>query len=212
MTATTLTQFKRHPERGSHDRAIIDAILDTALVAHVAFLRHGKPSVIPTLAVRLDDEVIIHGSPASALLRAAKAGTDLCLTVTHIDGLVLARSAFNHSANYRSVLVYGRGRWLEGDEKLAAMEALVEKIAPGRLPHLRPLTRNEIAGTAVVAIALTDASAKVRRGQPVDEDADYALPIWAGVVPIETRLGAPTSDPRNLAGVGLPDHVAALSW
>ena len=212
MASSTLTQFKRHPERGNHDRATIDAILDSAFVAHVGFLRHGKPSVIPTLAVRVHDEVVIHGSPASALLRAAKAGTDLCLTVTQMDGLVLARSAFNHSANYRSVLVYGRGRWLKGDEKVAAMEALVEKITPGRLPHLRPLTRNEIAGTAVVAIALTDASAKVRSGPPVDEDADYVLPIWAGVIPIETRFGTPTPDPRNLAGVDLPDHVAALSW
>lgn len=210
MTTPSITQLKRLPERGSHDRSVIDSILDAGLVAHVGFVRMGRPSVIPTLAVRRGDEVLIHGSPASALLRAAKAGADLCLTLTEVDGLVLARSAFHHSANYRSVVVYGRGRWLEGAEKVVAMEALVEKIIPGRLPDLRPMSQKEIAATAVVAISLDEASAKIRTGPPGDDEADYNLPIWAGVIPIVAGFGAPQPDPRNLPGVGQPAHVAAL--
>lgn len=212
MAPTPITQLKRLPDRGTHDRAVIDAILDDGVVAHVGFVRHGLPAVIPTLYVRRGDEVLLHGSPASAPLRAAKAGESLCVTVTHVDGLVLARSAFHHSANYRSVVVYGRGRWLTGKEKNAALDTVVDRIAPGRRPHLRPMTRNEIAGTAVVAVPLDQASAKIRTGPPGDDAADYDLPIWAGVVPIDVRFGAPVPDPRNLPELEVPEHVTAMSW
>lgn len=206
----TLTEFKRLPERGTHDPDTINAILDSALVGHVGFLRAGHPAVIPTLVVRRGDQAYIHGSPASALIRAGKAGAEICLTVTLIDGLVLARSAFHHSANYRSAVVYGRGRWVEGEEKVDVFEALVEKIVPGRLPHLRPLTRKEMAATGVVALGLDQATAKIRTGPPSDEEADYDLAIWAGVVPIETVFGAPVPDPRNHAGLSVPEHVVGL--
>lgn len=213
VTASSqLTQFKRLPDRGSHDRAAIDAILDAGYVAHVGFIRDGHPAVIPTLYVRRDDHILIHGSPASAPLRAAKSGASLCITVTQLDGLVLARSAFHHSANYRSAVVYGEGRWLSGEEHSDALDTVIDRIAPGRRPYLRPPTRNEVAGTAVVAIPLDEASAKVRSGPPGDDEADYLLPIWAGVIPIEVGLGEPVPDPRNLPGVELPPHVAAMSW
>lgn len=207
----TLIEFKRLPERGTHDADTINAILDSALVGHVGFLRAGHPAVIPTLVVRRGDQAYLHGSPASALIRAGKAGAELCLTVTLIDGLVLARSAFHHSANYRSAVVYGRGRWVEGEEKVDVFDALVEKIVPGRLPHLRPLTRKEMSGTGVVALGLDQATAKIRTGPPGDEEADYDLPIWAGVVPIETVLGAPVPDPRNQPGLPVPEHVIGLA-
>jgi hypothetical protein len=206
----TLTEFKRLPERGTHHPDTINSIIDSALVGHVGFLRAGHPAVIPTLVVRRGDQVYIHGSPASALIRAGKAGAGICLTVTLIDGLVLARSAFHHSANYQSAVVYGRGRWVEAEEKVEVFEALVEKIVPGRFPHLRPMTRKEVAGTGVVALGLDHATAKIRTGPPADEDADYDLAIWAGVVPIETGFGAPVPDPRNQPGLSVPDHVIGL--
>jgi hypothetical protein len=206
----TLTEFKRLPERGTNDPDTVNAILDSALVGHVGFLRAGHPAVIPTLVVRRGDQAYIHGSPASALIRAGKAGAEICLTVTLIDGLVLARSAFHHSANYRSAVVYGQGRWVEGEEKVDVFEALVEKIVPGRLPHLRPLTRKEMAATGVVALGLDQATAKIRTGPPADEEADYDLAIWAGVVPIETVFAAPVPDPRNQPGLSVPDHVGRL--
>lgn len=208
----TLTEFHRLPERGTHDPGAVNEILDAALVAHVGFLRQGHPAVVPTLVVRIGDQAYIHGSPASTLLRAGKGGADLCLTATLLDGLVLARSAFHHSANYRSVIAYGRGRWVEGDEKSAAMDAIVEKVSPGRLPHLRPMTRNELAGTGIVAIALDRATAKVRTGGPIDDEADHDLGIWAGVVPIEASFGEPIPDRRNPEGLAVPEHVVAMAW
>lgn len=204
-----LTRLGRLPERGRHDRATIDAILDAGLVAHVGFLRQGRPSVIPTLYLRHGDEVVIHGSPASALLRTAKAGADLCLTVTVLDGLVLARSAFHHSANYRSVVVYGSGRWIERPERDDLLDLFVDRVVPDRLPHLRPPTRNELVGTAMVGISLTDASAKVRSGPPVDDDSDVSLGIWAGVVPTAIVAGSPRPDDASV-DLPIPEHVAAL--
>lgn len=208
----SITTFHRHPERGSQDRALIEAVFDATVVGHVGFLRDGKPSVIPTLVVRHGAEVLIHGSPASAPLRAAKAGADLCVTVTVLDGLVLARSAFNHSANYRSVVIYGNGRWLGGEEKAAALDRITERLVPGRVGHLRQMTRNEIAGTAVIAVSLEHATVKVRSGPPQDEDDDYELDIWAGVIPVETTLGSPVADPANPPGLDVPEHVKAMKW
>ena len=146
------------------------------------------------------------------MLRAAKAGADLCVEVTHLDGLVLARSAFHHSANYRSAVIYGQGRWLTGEEKIVALHAIVDKIVPGRSSHLRPMTAREVAASAVVAVPLDQASAKVRSGPPVDDEADVRLPIWAGVVPIRQLRGDPIGDPANPEGLAVPDHVRNLTW
>lgn len=211
-SSSALTRLRRRPERGRHDRATIDSILDAGLIAHVAFNRAGKPAVIPTLYVRRDDEILLHGSPGSAPMRAARSGADLCVEVTLLDGLVLARSAFHHSANYRSVIVYGRGRWLDADEKAEALDAIVDRIVPGRRQYLRPTTPREIAATAVVAVPLEEASAKIRTGPPGDDEADYELDIWAGVVPIRQVKGEPVPDPRNSPGLEPPDHVEAVTW
>lgn len=208
----SITQLRRLPERGRHDRQTIDRILDAGRLAHVGFTRRGRPSVIPTLYARRNDEVLFHGSPASELLRAAKAGADLCLTVTIVDGLVLARSAFHHSANYRSVVVYGKARPIEKDDRRQALEWLVERIVPGRASHLRATTDKEVAATSALALPLDEASAKIRTGPPGDEPEDYELPIWAGVIDVETRFGAVEPDPQNLPSVSVPRHVEVLRW
>lgn len=189
------------------------AILDAAFVAHVGLVAaDGRPMVIPMLYARQDETLIVHGSPATRLLRALGKGVDVCLTVTLVDGLVLARSAFHHSANYRSAVVLGRAEPMEDvAEKTAALEFLTARIAPDRVPMLRAMTRKEAIGTSVLRIPIVEASAKVRTGGPVDEEEDYALPIWAGVVPMTTVYGPPIADERNLPGVVVPDHVLALA-
>ncbi len=189
------------------------AILDAAFVAHVGLVAaDGRPMVIPMLYARQDETLIVHGSPATRLLRALGKGVDVCLTVTLVDGLVLARSAFHHSANYRSAVVLGRAEPMEDvAEKTAALEFLTARIAPDRVPMLRAMTRKEAIGTSVLRIPIVEASAKVRTGGPVDEEEDYALPIWAGVVPMTTVYGAPIADERNQPGVVVPDHVLALA-
>lgn len=206
------TRLRRQPERGRHDREAIDAILDEGRIAHVGFVRDGRPAVIPTLYLRRDDEILLHGSPASGVLRAARSGQELCVEVTLLDGLVLARSAFHHSANYRSVVIYGHGRMLDADERSAALDAFVDRLVPGRRPHLRPTTAKEVASTAVVAVPLDEASAKVRTGPPIDDEEDYELDIWAGVLPLTRELGEPVADPRNRPGAQLPEHLRTFTW
>jgi nitroimidazol reductase NimA-like FMN-containing flavoprotein (pyridoxamine 5'-phosphate oxidase superfamily) len=199
---------RRAPARADYDRATIDAILDEALVAHLGFAVDGQPYVIPTLHARLGDEVYVHGSAASRMVRALAGGVPACLTVTLLDGLVLARSAFNHSMNYRSVVVLGTARPVEGeDERAAALEAFTERLVPGRWGEVRPPTRQELKGTRVLALSLDEASAKVRAGAPVDDEADYALDAWAGVVPLRLTAGAPEPDPRLRDGIGLSPSV-----
>ncbi len=212
MPATQRTRLRRQPSRGAHDRATIDAVLDEALVAHLGFVHEEQPYVIPTLHARIGDEVLVHGSSASRAIRAIAAGAPVCLTVTLIDGLVLARSAFHHSINYRSVVLLGGARLLEAPEdKAAALEAFTEKLVPGRWPTIRWPTRQELKGTAVLALPIDEASAKVRTGPPGDDDEDYALDAWAGVVPLTLTPGAPQPDPLLREGIDVPDHVRALS-
>ncbi len=206
-----LTTLARLPQRGSHDPTVIDQILDAGRIAHVGFLRDNRPAVIPTLYVRRGREVLFHGSPASALLRAAKAGTELCLTVTIVDGLVLARSAFHHSANYRSVVVYGVARSVTGEEKRLALDDFMDRHVPERRQHLRAMTRKEVAGTLVIALPLDEASAKIRTGPPVDDEDDYLSEVWAGVIPVTTLFGAPVPDPSTPQPAP-PPHVTALRW
>ena len=203
-------RVRRVPERASYDRDTIDPIIDACYVAHVGTVRDGVPVVIPMFVVRDGDDVLLHGAPASGSLRRGP-GATICATFTLLDGLVLARSALHHSMNYRSVVVIGDAvEVTDPAEKTAALDRFTEALAPGRLAHLRPMTDKEMRGTSVLRLSLATASAKCRSGWPVDDEDDEALPIWAGVVPIRQVLGEPKSDPKNLEGVAVPDHVTAL--
>jgi nitroimidazol reductase NimA-like FMN-containing flavoprotein (pyridoxamine 5'-phosphate oxidase superfamily) len=203
-------RVRRAPARADYDRATIDAILDEGLVAHLGFAVGGQPYVIPTLHARIGDEVFIHGSAASRMVTMLGAGLPACLTVTLIDGLVLARSAFHHSMNYRSVVVLGTARFVEGpEERAAALEAFTEKLLPGRWDEVRPPTRQELKGTRVLALGLDEASAKVRSGGPVDDAEDYASDAWAGVVPLALTPGAIEPDERLREGIPTSPSVAA---
>jgi nitroimidazol reductase NimA-like FMN-containing flavoprotein (pyridoxamine 5'-phosphate oxidase superfamily) len=211
MMKTPRTKLRRVPQRGSHDRATIDAILDEALVGHLGFVHDGRPAVIPTLQARVGDEVYVHGSAASRALRTLRGGVEVCLTVTLIDGLVLARSAFHHSINYRSVVLYGSARRVEGAAaRNRALEAFAERLVPGRWPHVRPPSAKELKATDVLALPIAEGSAKVRTGPPVDDEPDYALDAWAGVVPLRLAPEAPEPDPRLPAGIDVPEHVLRL--
>jgi nitroimidazol reductase NimA-like FMN-containing flavoprotein (pyridoxamine 5'-phosphate oxidase superfamily) len=207
--ASDRVRLRRKRERGSYDRAVIDAILDEALIAHLGIAdESGQPIVIPTLHARDGDLVYCHGSVASRTLRALAAGARACLTVSLIDGLVLARSAMHHSANYRSAVLLGTARSVEEPaEKLAALRAVVEHIVPGRWGEIRPPSENELTATAVIAIPIEEASAKVRTGAPIDDEEDYALSAWAGVIPLSISAGAPEPDALLAAGIALPPHV-----
>jgi nitroimidazol reductase NimA-like FMN-containing flavoprotein (pyridoxamine 5'-phosphate oxidase superfamily) len=200
------------PKRAAYDRATIDSILDETPVSHLGVIDPaGFPVVIPTLHARLGDHVYIHGSAASRTLKAAGAG-DACLTATLIDGLVLARSAVHHSVNYRSVVVFGQAEPIDDPaEKARALEAFTEKLVPGRWPDVRPPTRQELKGTGVMRILLEEASAKVRTGPPLDDEEDYALPVWAGTVALSTVAGAPQPDPRLATGTEPPSYLQNLA-
>lgn len=206
---TDRTTLKRAPQRGEYDRATIHSILDEGLVCQVAFVVEGKPVVIPTAYGRVDDRLYIHGSPASRMLKSLQKGIDVCVTVTLLDGLVLARSAFHHSMNYRSVVVFGQAEWVNDPaEKAAALKAFTEHVVPGRWDDLRPMTDKEVKGTTVLALPLVEASAKIRTGPPVDDPADYELPIWAGVLPLGLQPGAVVVDPKLEEGIELPEAIA----
>jgi len=201
------TRLRRSHERGRYDRASLHAVLDATPLCHVGYLMDGKPAVTPTLHWREGDYVYWHGSSASRALRAAE-GLDVCLTVTLLDGLVLARSAFHHSVNYRSAMLFGRASIVvDPDEKAEKLKNFVEAIVPDRWDSLRPMTAQEVKATTILSIPIDEASAKVREGGPIDDEDDYALPIWAGTVPFETVAGDPIPDPRNLAGVSVPDYL-----
>ena len=201
-------EVRRHPERGSYDREVIDAILDEAAFCHVAFVHDGRPVVIPTIHVRVGDQVILHGSPASRMLRTLKEGPDVSIAVTLLDGLVLARSVFNHSMNYRSVVLFGCAEVIDdADRKLEAMRVFTEKILPGRWDDARRPSRNEFNGTLMLAVPIDAASAKIRSGPPADDEDDYELEVWAGVIPVETVRRQPIPDPRLAPGIELPGYL-----
>ncbi|MGH1491407.1 MAG: pyridoxamine 5'-phosphate oxidase family protein [Acidimicrobiales bacterium] len=209
-TKTDRTTVKRIAERGHYDRSVIDPIIDEAIICHVGTVEDGMPMVIPTLHVRIDDQLILHGSPASRMLRSAKM-QEVCVTITLVDGFVLARSALHHSMNYRSVVILGQPEVVPEDEKAEVLDALVERLVPGRIPYLREMTAKEVKATSILRLPITEASAKVRGGPPVDEDEDYELPIWAGVLPIETTYGTPVTDPSMRFDVDTPDHVTGYA-
>ena len=194
MSATDRTRVRRHPERGAYDRESIDAILDEALICNVGFVVEGQPFVIPTIHARAGDTLYLHGSSASRMLRTLEGGVDVCVTATLLDGIVLARSVYNHSMNYRSAVVLGRARLVDDpDEKLAALEAVVEHIVPGRWADARRPNRKELKATSVLALPLDQASAKIRTGPPSDFEEDEDLPVWAGVIPLRLVADAPES-------------------
>jgi len=197
-------------ERARYDREAIDAVLDAGLVAHLGFVSDDQPFVIPTLHARLGDDVFVHGSAASRTLRALEDGIAACLTVTLLDGIVLARSVFEHSMNYRSVVVLGTAVPVgEPDEKLAALEAFTEKLPPGRWAEARPPTRKELKATSVLRVPLDEASAKIRDGGPEDGDTpDAELDVWAGHVPLVVEALAPVPDPSLRAGIPVPPGLA----
>jgi uncharacterized protein len=200
-------RVKRLHERGAYDRETVNAILDAWPIAHVGYVFDGHPYVTPTLQWREGNEVFWHGSSASRMLETCKEA-NVCLTVTMIDGFVMARSAFHHSANYRSVMVMGRARKvLDPDEKAMRLKNFVNGLYPGRWDMLRPVTAKELKATTVLAMKLDEASAKIRKGQPIDDDEDYSLPIWAGVIPVALKILEAIADPRNSAGVAMPAHV-----
>src|SRR3954463_12252536 len=206
---TTRTKLRRAPKRGAHDRPTVDAILDEALIGHVAWVQDGRPAVIPTLVARDGDKLLIHGSSKSRTLKALRAGAEACVEVTHIDGLVLARSAFHHSMTYRNAVLYGTLQDEPDAER--ALEIFTDKLVPGRWEHVRRPTRQELKATSVVSLPISEGSAKVRSGGPVDDEEDYALDTWAGVVPLALAHGTPRPDERLNPATTLPEHVRALT-
>ena len=205
---TSRTTLKRLPQRGNYDRELINQILDEGFICHVGFTADGQTFVIPTGYARMGDSLIIHGSQASRMLRTLGQGIEVCVTVTLVDGLVLARSAFHHSMNYRSVVVFGRATLVDDpDEKLATLRALSEHLIPGRWDDVREPNESEMQQTTVLSLPLTEASAKVRTGPPLDDQEDYDLPVWAGVVPLSLTAGLPVDDARMTANVGVPKYA-----
>ena len=208
FTPTERTQVRRLPKRGVYDREAVYRILDEGLVCHVGFVADGKPVVIPIGYGRKGDTLYLHGSPASRMLHALGKGADVCLTVTIVDGLVLARSAFHHSMNYRSVVIFGKATLLEDPAaKREALHAFTEHVAAGRWQEVRQPSEKELKSTAVLAIPLKEVSAKVRTGPPLDDEEDYALPVWAGVLPLELTPTTPVPDDRLPKEIAVPDYV-----
>ena len=207
--ATSRTTPSRNPGRVSYDRAAAHAVLDEALVCHVGFVVDGRPVVLPQLHARVGEVLYLHGSTGARGMRyAAGTGLDVCVTVTLVDGLVLARSAFHHSINYRSVVVHGTATVVvDVDEKAAALDALVEAVVAGRTVGTRPASRKELAATTVLRLPLSEVSVKVRSGPPIDDVADLGLPHWAGVLPLATTTGPPVPAPDLRDDIDVPEHV-----
>jgi nitroimidazol reductase NimA-like FMN-containing flavoprotein (pyridoxamine 5'-phosphate oxidase superfamily) len=205
---TARTTLRRLPKRGVFERAAVYRILDEGFVCHVGFVHDGQPFVIPTAYGREGDQLYLHGAKSSRMLKALRDGAEVCVTVTLVDGLVLARSVFHHSINYRSVVVFGRARLVESDEeKTRALTAFTEHLVPGRWDDARLPTKQELDATLVIALPLEEASAKVRTGPPVDDEEDYELKVWAGVLPLELRVGAPVPDSRLPPETALPAYL-----
>jgi uncharacterized protein len=212
FTPTSRTQVKRLPKRGAYDRETVFKILDEAFVCHVGFVVEGQPYVIPTNYGRVGETLYLHGSAASRMLRTLSEGIPVCVTATLIDGLVLARSAFHHSVNYRSVVILGTARLVEDPtEKMEALRLFTEHIMKGRWDQIRQPNEQELKGTTVLALPLEEVSAKVRTGGPVDDEEDYELPVWAGVLPLPVTPTAPIADARLKSGIAVPENVTAYS-
>ncbi|MFZ0635204.1 MAG: pyridoxamine 5'-phosphate oxidase family protein [Candidatus Acidiferrales bacterium] len=212
FTPTARTQVRRLAERGRYDSETVYGILDEGFLCHAGFVVDGQPFVIPTGYARVDNALYIHGSAASRMLRTLAGGVQVCVTVTLVDGLVLARSAFHHSMNYRSVVILGQAQAVEDrDEKLRALEAFTEHIVRGRWNAVRPVHEAEVKATSVLKLPLAEVSAKIRTGPPKDDAEDYEFPVWAGVLPLGLVAGDPVPDPKLLEGVAFPDYLRNYS-
>ena len=208
LTPTQRTQIKRLPKRANYETQTIYNILDEALICHIGFTVNNQPYIIPTTYGRVEDKLYIHGSPASRMLRSLNQGIEVCVTVTLLDGLVLARSAFHHSMNYRSVVIFGTATLINNtEEKMEALRAFTEHIIPKRWQEIRQPSKQELQGTMVLSLPLTEASAKVRTGNPVDDETDYDLPVWAGILPLQMVPGKAIADDRLIEGLEIPDYV-----
>ncbi len=209
---TDKNRINRLPKRGHYDRETIYRILDEALICHVGFVEKRQPFVIPINFARIEDTIVLHGAKASRLLKHISARHPVCVTATIVDGLVLARSVFHHSVNYRSVVLFGKGRPVEDEqEKLAALKAVTEHLIPGRWEEARLPNHKEMNATRVVSIKIGEASAKLRIGPPIDEQEDYILPVWAGVLPLEEKTLRPIRDELLLNDISLPEYIAQYS-
>jgi hypothetical protein len=208
---SALTRVKRMLKRGRYDRATIDAILDAGVLCHVGYALGNQPVVTPTMYWREGDRVYWHGSSASRMLKTIKGGVKACLTVALLDGFVLARSGFHHSINYRSAMIFGKATPVPAADKLASLEAFTERLFPGRWRELRPPTAQELKATLILSMPIATASAKIRTGPPLDDEPDYALPVWAGVLPATMAVGAPIADPRLAPGTAVPAYLKGFS-
>ncbi|MEO1620830.1 MAG: pyridoxamine 5'-phosphate oxidase family protein [Cyanobacteria bacterium J06632_3] len=212
LLKTDKTKVRRAPKRGHYDFETVAKILDEGLVCHVGFVVDDQPFVIPTAYGRVDNLVYIHGASASRMLKALSTGINVCVTVTLLDGLVLARSAYHHSMNYRSVVILAQAQMVTDlDEKRVALKALTEHIIKGRWQSVRSPSLEELTATSVLSLPITEASAKVRTGPPIDAEADYALDVWAGVLPLSLVPGEAIADPRLAAGTAIPENVSGYS-
>ncbi len=208
---TDHSRVRRSAKRGAYDRATVHGIIDAARICHVGFLEGTRPFVIPTLHARMGEEILLHGAKASRLMQYAASGEPICITCTLVDGLVLARSALHHSANYRSAVVFGTGRPIEDpDEKMSVLELFTEKIVPGRWTELRATTEKELAATAVASVHIDSASAKVREGGPIDLEEDMTETVWAGVVPIREQLGPVEPDSLLDPATPVPEYLESF--
>jgi nitroimidazol reductase NimA-like FMN-containing flavoprotein (pyridoxamine 5'-phosphate oxidase superfamily) len=208
MNLTKRTELRRIPDRGSHDRETIDSILDAGFLAHVGFCLDGQPFVIPTLYGREGERLYLHGSAASRMLRELETGIPTCVTVTLVDGLVLARSAFDHSMNYRSIVAFGTARKVvDPEQKVKSLRVISEHLIAGRWADVRGPSEKELKATMVLEFSIEEASSKVRSGPPLDDESDYGLPVWAGVLPLEIKSCPPIPDDKLVEGITLPDYV-----
>ncbi len=211
VSPTERTRVRRHAERAKTERTALDAVLDAGRICHLGVVVDGSPVVLPTAYGRIGDTLYLHGSSANRSLQAAD-GHEVCITVTHFDGLVCARAAFSHSVNYRCAVVFGTARMItDHAERLAGLRAVTEQLIPGRWDTLRAPTRKELAATSVIAVPLAEASVKVRTGPPKDDPADLGAGIWAGVLPAALTFGEPVPDPALPPGIGTPEHIRALA-
>ena len=208
LPVTPTTRIRRIPEKAAYDRGVIDAILDEALVCHLGIVVDGRPFVVPTLHARVEDVVYVHGSAASRTLEHLSQGAPVALTVTLVDGLVMARSAFESSINYRSVMLFGTATPVrEPAEKLQVLEAFTEQLVPGRWADVRPATAKEVKATSILSIPIVEGSAKISTGPPDDPESDLSYPTWAGVIPLRTAAGEPVPDPRLPEHITFPDYL-----
>jgi nitroimidazol reductase NimA-like FMN-containing flavoprotein (pyridoxamine 5'-phosphate oxidase superfamily) len=208
MNLTNRTKLRRIADRGSHDRETIDSILDAGFLAHVGFCLDGQPFVIPTLYGRDGERLYLHGSAASRMLRELETGVAACVTVTLVDGLVLSRSAFDHSMNYRSVVAFGTSRKIaDPEQKVKSLRVISEHLIAGRWADVRGPSEKELKTTTVLEFSIEDASSKVRSGPPLDDESDYGLPVWAGVLPLEIKSRPPIPDDKLIEGITLPAYV-----